>query len=86
MRDPPKMMACGHAANATCNGKPVCAICLDEESARTPMEEQPDLSARTAECCYHCGAKQQSSTSLAFFEWRPDQEFDEYYCGCRGWN
>lgn len=27
-----------------------------------------------------------SSPRLAFFEHRPDEEFDKYYCGCWGWD
>jgi hypothetical protein len=27
-----------------------------------------------------------SSNSLPFFQPRPDEDFDTYYCGCRGWD
>jgi hypothetical protein len=27
-----------------------------------------------------------SSKELAFFESKPDQEYDTYYCGCLGWD
>lgn len=27
-----------------------------------------------------------SSTSLPFFEHRPDEEHDKHYCGCFGWS
>lgn len=27
-----------------------------------------------------------SSLSLAFFEYRPEHDYDFYYCGCIGWD
>jgi len=33
-----------------------------------------------------CQCEEPSSTELAFFEYRPDQPFDMFYCGCCGWN
>jgi hypothetical protein len=33
-----------------------------------------------------CLCKQPSSTDLPFFTQHPDREFDEFYCGCWGWD
>lgn len=46
---PPPMMKCGHAANATCDGGPSCAICDCVEVDAAP----PDLTGRTARCHHH---------------------------------
>lgn len=27
-----------------------------------------------------------SSWDLAFFQHKPNEEYDEYYCGCYGWD
>lgn len=81
------MMECGHAANATSKGDPVCAICVGlHPGARVIAEAQPDLTGRTAKCSYRCGSTAPSSTSLAFFTHQPNQEHDNYYCGCWGWD
>lgn len=34
-----------------------------------------------------CHCEQPSSLGgLAFFEYKPSQEFDSFYCGCHGWD
>lgn len=33
-----------------------------------------------------CQCERPSSPDLAFFQARPDREFDEFYCGCFGWD
>lgn len=33
-----------------------------------------------------CQCERPSSSRLAFFQTRPDREFDEFYCGCAGWD
>lgn len=33
-----------------------------------------------------CQCERQSSLNLAFFEYKPDAEYDEFYCGCHSWN
>lgn len=33
-----------------------------------------------------CYCEEPSSFDLAFFAVHPDKPYDEYYCGCRGWN
>ena len=40
------MMTCGHAANGTSNGAPVCVIC----SCKTVQQNAPSLEGRTARC------------------------------------
>ena len=80
------MMKCGHAANATHNGKPVCAICFGlTPDAEIVADTAPDLTGRKARCGY-CGKLTDSKTSLPFFEYRPNCKYDGYYCGCRGWD
>lgn len=76
-----KIMKCGHAPNATSNDKPACAICSCVELD----DREINLTGREATCTY-CGKKQQSDERLAFFEHRPGQRFDKYYCGCFGWD
>lgn len=82
-----KLLKCGHAANATTeDGKPCCAICIGISDGATEVEEkQPSLKGRQAKCSY-CRTIVKSSLSLAFFEHRPDDRFDDFYCGCRGWD
>ena len=79
------MMKCGHAANAECDGKPCCVICIGLNPGAEIVDDMPDLSTRKAKCGY-CGREAQSSTSLAFFSHRPGQPCDSYYCGCFGWD
>ena len=80
------MMKCGHAANATHNGKPVCAIYFGlTPDAEIVAGTAPDLTGRKARCNY-CGEIVDSKASLPFFEYRPEQEYDSFYCGCWGWD
>jgi len=92
MNEHKPMMRCGHAANATNEGKPCCCICsgLSGDDWKVTCDE-PDLSGRVAKCAYNntvgmCKSTAPSSTELAFFEHKPDCEFDRYYCGCLGWD
>ena len=32
-----------------------------------------------------CMCEEESHVSLPFFRYRPEKEYDEYYCGCWGW-
>lgn len=80
------MMRCGHAANATHNGKPVCAICFGiTPDAEIIADTAPDLTGRKARCTY-CGHETDSRENLPFFEYRPNAEYDSFYCGCGGWD
>lgn len=75
------LMKCGHSANATSNDKPICVICGCDELA----DFQPNLTGRKAKCSY-CKKEADSNVNLPFFEYKPDKEYDEYYCGCYGWD
>lgn len=33
-----------------------------------------------------CRCERPSSTDLAFFGYHPDKPYDEFYCGCWGWD
>jgi len=87
MNDIPPIMECGHAANAIDGqGEPVCVICaLIRDGWNRVADPQPDLSGRQARCAM-CGKVAPSDSGLAFFEYRPDEELDLYYCGCGGWD
>jgi hypothetical protein len=78
------MMKCGHAANSTHNGKPSCVICFGIVEGADEIANTPDLSNRKSKCS--CGNTVPSNTELAFFEYRPDREYDNYFCGCLGWD
>lgn len=51
-------------------------ICTPEEKIVEP---------RMAKCAW-CGKKTISKDSLPWFNEKPEKEFDEYYCGCGGWD
>jgi hypothetical protein len=84
------LMKCGHSDNAKRvlnNGEqiPACVICGCTEVAETPI----DLTGRKARCTYYgskCHSEIDSRLNLAFFNHKPDSKYDEYYCGCWGWN
>lgn len=86
------MMACGHKANGVRmmpegqDDIPSCVICSCTEVA----EEKPNLEGRMARCQYYktrCHNERPSTDrGLAFFAHKPDSEYDEYYCGCYGWD
>jgi len=84
------MMKCGHSANATYKDdegvdQPVCVICAPNENAYT-VSDAPDLTDRVA-VCYSCRKNMvPSKLTLAFFEHRPTEAYDCYYCGCWGWD
>lgn len=80
------MMKCGHAANATDEqGNPICLICYGWKPGAAEVDENPpSLEGREAKCVY-CGRVVTSSENLPFFK-RCDGKYDEYYCGCRGWD
>ena len=77
-------MECGHKANATCEGKPCCVICAPSKESMTPTEK-PDLTGRKCKCV-HCGKIVPSTEHIAFFEHRPNEEYDDHYDGCWGWD
>ena len=49
------------------------------------FESNEALEGRIAKCM-DCGERVSSAPSLPFFWYRPDKEFDSYYCGCYGWD
>lgn len=51
---------------------------------------EPKKGTRMARCGYYkrCKSERPSSekANLAFFKATPDRDYDDYYCGCYGWN
>ena len=47
--------------------------------------KEVDLTGRFAKCSY-CGRIESSTNHLAFLRHCPKNDYDEYYCGCRGWD
>lgn len=92
------LMKCGHTAQGTDgDGNPACVICaLVDPRSRIVETERPSLEGRRAFCCYKEGRGNSrpkahtegvsSDYGLAFFEYRPDQDTDFFYCGCWGWD
>jgi hypothetical protein len=79
-----KFLSCGHAANSIDgSGNPSCAICAGIVPIK--VVKPPYLIGRRAICPY-CKNEGQSDLELPFFEYRPDQEKDSFYCGCMGWD
>jgi len=79
-------MKCGHVSQGRDkDGRPACKICYPSEDSLTIVKIMPELCGRKSKCGY-CGKIVDSEYSLAFFEYNPDEEYDGYYCGCRGWN
>lgn len=76
-------MACGCVAQGHVTGTNE-AVCVIHDEHRL-MVTEPDLTGRTAKCCY-CRKTQPSSKDLPFFEFRGTSDRDGYYCGCRGWD
>jgi len=96
------IMQCGHTANALLqfpNSEAlqketddmrenipvhVCVICDTKITT-----EKSSLEGRKARCS-GCKREDKSETdsrwNLPFFKHKPNSEFDEYYCGCWGWN
>ena len=85
-----KLMKCGHAPNATDeNGNPICIICHGIiDGADAVDNDEHDIHDRTARCTYHslCKHEERSRIGLPFFKHKEEEEYDEYYCGCFGWD
>ena len=89
------LMECGHVAQGMRGWKksPVCLVCMCDAVARE-VTGTDGLLGREAVCSYFgsrtrsgiCQGKTESSWDLAFFEYRPDEKFDRFYCGCWGWD
>ena len=77
---------------ATYYGDPDTTICTS--CAGEVYRESVDLTGRMAKCAYsttrsgnlHNPETVKSGFGLAFFEYKPDKDFDTYYCGCHGWD
>lgn len=84
------LMKCGHIANAVENGKPICAICIGIKEGAREVESYlvsgtVGIEGRMAKCEW-CGTIITSEWELPFFEYKPNEEFDSFYCGCIGWD
>lgn len=83
------LMKCGHVDNAiTLDGKPSCVICGCHEVLRE-ANGTDGLENRQARCCQHKFTTEKivaSRWDLPFFKYCPSKEYDEYYCGCWGWD
>jgi hypothetical protein len=95
------LMKCGHSTHAvTSSGEPVCVICVgmtpDARIPATESESKALTDGRMMRCSYQrgrdgkpCAARTTpvpSNPRAAFFASKPSQEFDEFYCGCWGWD
>lgn len=83
------VMKCGHTSNAKNeSGEIICGICDCKEVLSICQDDI--LKGRRAVCCQHKDGKPNtpipSRWDLPFFRYRPDAEYDNYYCGCYGWD
>lgn len=90
----PLVLVCGCSpTTTTADGRPRCVIHDCDE----PAPVAPTLALRTARCrCFgqrrpwpktgRCDAERQSAHDLPFFQYRPTDERDAFYCGCQGWD
>jgi len=83
-------MECGHVAlGVDANGKPICPICAGIHKGHDViskiLKDDEELEERNAKCGY-CLRETPSSWDLPFFKYCPNEEQDEYYCGCYGWD
>lgn len=96
------MLRCGHSANAVDEkGNPSCAICCTKEIDKNPPDLSARKArctyfgsvpkGRNHESNYDCKRGQAclcerpSDTNLPFFHYT-SKDFDEFYCGCWGWD
>lgn len=87
----PYLMKCGHIAQGVAeDGSPVCVICAGIKEEAYQVDRgccgAEGLENRVAKCIYGCGSKRNSSWELPFFEYKPECEYDYFYCGCGGWD
>lgn len=80
------LMNCGHTSQGydSKTDQPVCIVCSNYQQATN----LPDLTGREATCFYKfgCKNKEKSSFRLAFFKYDANNTYDEYYCGCKGFD
>lgn len=81
-------LACGCLSNAIDqDNNPACST--HDGLMDTSPAELPDLMDRKAVCTQHKFTPKKvvdSVITLPFFQYRPDMQFDSYYCGCWGWD
>lgn len=79
------LMKCGCVAVAKDeDGNWVCPAHSGLDCGANEIEDaEIDLKGREAECA--CGRREDSSLNLPFFRYRPNEEYDVFYCGCKGW-
>ena len=82
------IMRCGHSANSTKqiavdDEIPYCVICDCDE---VYMDIESFASQGRKAKCFYCDKIEDSRPTLAFYKLRPDKPYDEYYCGCEGWD
>lgn len=90
------MMKCGHSANGvevnkeTGEETPCCVICAGLDPGYNVIDENSEdyFKGRKAICsdCRNEKTIVDSSPELAFFEKKPGEKYDRYYCGCNGWD
>lgn len=84
------IMKCGHVASVDDyeDKEPRCDLCDCTEVVREVQNNTDGLEDRIALCMGHKGkgyAETPSRWNLPFFQYNPDKDYDEYYCGCWGW-
>jgi hypothetical protein len=84
------LMGCGHVSNATDeDDNPICVICSGIVSGATVVIKEcsgnAGLEGRKAKCLY-CKKTVDSNWGLMLFGYMPEGEYDNYYCGCRGYD
>lgn len=82
------LMRCGHVIRVWDDREPYCLTCGCDGVIREVPDTSEGLEGRTAKCTYKasCHNEVPSKWSLPFFRYLPDEEHDEYYCGCVGWD
>lgn len=59
------------------------ARCSYFNSVSTGRNHESNYNCKRGEKCL---CEVSSDTSLPFFSWTPLKDFDEFYCGCWGWD
>ena len=92
-------MKCGHVADSKdpVTDKPLCSLCAGTNETCCVLDDPINLSVRRARCYYYgqrntsnrcgyayCECETKSSKDLPYFAVRLMEDFDVYYCGCRG--
>lgn len=81
------IMDCGNVNAATAYDEKGNSIntCVAHGLRCHPAEPQPDIFNRKSKC-NTCGSVETSTPDLAFYIYKPSEEFDSHYCGCRGFD